>query len=74
MNGQNFQVEGTRKNFRHKGRKFKMGIKNVAMVQQTGNGCHKIFAGLDHKGTSKIIRGTNKIVLSEKGFTPTKIK
>ena len=51
-----------------------MGIKNVAMVQQTGNGCHKIFAGLDHKGTSKIIRGNNKIVLSEKGFNPTKIK
>ena len=67
-------MEGTAKNFRNGGRKFKYGIKNVAMVQQTGDGCHKIFAGLDHKGTSKIIRGNNKIVLSEKGFNPTKIK
>ena len=67
-------MEGTAKNFHDAGEKFKRGIKNVAMVQQTGNGCHKIFAGLDHKGSSKIIRGNNKIVLSEKGFMITKIR
>ena len=69
------QVAGTAKNFHEApNRKHRSGIKKVAAVQQTGVGCHKIFSGISFKGKSKVIRGQNKIVLKEAGFSSPVIK
>ena len=71
------QVAGTAKNFHeapYRNEKHKGGIKKVAAVQQTGVGCHKIFSGKYFRGRSKEIRGQNKIVLKEAGFSNTVIK
>ena len=70
-------MQGTAKGFRNAPedkKKHRGGIKAVAMVQQTGYGCHKIFSHTGHRGLSKEIIGSNKIVLSEEGFSKTVIK
>ena len=69
-----FQVRGTASNFRDSPDvAYKRGIKNVASVQQSGFGCHKIFSGSNYRGFAKKIIGNDKIVLADEGFSQTKI-
>ena len=68
------QIGGTASNFRDSPEEtHRRGIKNVASVQQSGFGCHKIFSGSNYRSAAKEIIGTQKINLAEEGFTKTKI-
>jgi len=67
-------IGGTARNFRDSpDERHRRGIKNVASVQQSGFGCHKIFSRSNYRSTAKEIIGTQKINLAEEGFTKTKI-
>jgi len=67
-------IGGTARNFRDSpDKRHRRGIKNVASVQQSGFGCHKIFSRSNYRSTAKEIIGTQKINLAEEGFTKTKI-
>jgi len=50
------------------------GVKNVAMVQQTGSGCFTIYKGRDKNGASFDLRGNSEINLKEEGIQMTTIK